>query len=136
MNCALRAGAAYFAIVFVLGFVLGTVRVFWLVPAIGALPAVAIELPIMLAASWLVCARLLRRFAVPHAIAARLVMGCSAFVLLMLAEFALATVAFGQSPAAFIAEFREPHALLGFLGQIGFALMPWLQRGRANHRAR
>ena len=50
-------------------------------------------------------------------------------VLLMLAEFLLATLGFGQSPEQFIAGFREPHALLGLAGQIGFALMPSWQRG-------
>lgn len=136
MNSAMRAGVAYFAAAFALGFVLGTVRVLWLAPSIGALAAVAIEVPIMLVASWWICARLLRRFAVPRNIPARIMMGTLAFALLMLAEFALATLGFGQSPEQFIAGFREPHAVLGLLGQIGFALMPWLQRGPANHRER
>lgn len=136
MNPALRGGAAYFAIVFAFGFVLGIVRVLWLAPRLGALFAVAIELPIMLAASWLICAALLRRFAVPYAMGARIAKGGLAFVLLMFAEFSLATLAFGQSPAAFIAGIGEPHAVLGLLGQIGFALMPWLQRERANDRER
>ncbi len=129
LNAALRAGIVYFAAVFALGFVLGTVRVVWLLPAIGALPAVAIELPIMLGMSWWICARVLRRFVVPETMAARAVMGGTAFVLLMLAEFLLATLGFGQSPGQFIAGFREPHAVLGLLGQIGFALMPSWQRG-------
>lgn len=136
MTAALRAGIVYFAAVFALGFALGSVRVLWLLPAIGATPAVAIELPIMLGMSWWVCARVLRRFVVPDAMSARIAMGGTAFALLMLAEFALATLGFGQSPSAFVSGFREPHALLGLLGQIGFALMPWLQRGRANDRER
>ena len=48
----LRAAIAYWAVVFALGFVLGTVRTLWLAPAIGVTVATAVELPIMLAASW------------------------------------------------------------------------------------
>ena len=58
---ATRAGAAYFAIVFAVGFVLGALRVTFLAPAVGPLPAVALELPVMLAASWWTCGWLMRR---------------------------------------------------------------------------
>lgn len=128
MSAAWRAGVAYFALVFALGFLLGTLRVLLLAPVLGATVAVLLELPLMLAASWWVCAWLLRRFAVPSAATARLLMGGCAFALLLLAEFALATLVFAQSPAMFLASFRAPHGWLGLLGQLGFALMPWLLR--------
>ena len=56
------AAAAYWAAVFALGFVLGTIRVLWLAPLIGLLPATALELPFMLAASWLVAGLVIARF--------------------------------------------------------------------------
>jgi len=134
VSVALRAGLAYFVLVFALGFVLGALRVLFLQPALGATAAVLIELPLMLAASWWVCAWLLRRFAVPSVGTTRLVMGGCAFALLLLAEFALGTMVFAQSPAMFFAGFRAPHGWLGLLGQLGFALMPWLQRRRTMKR--
>ncbi len=50
MRHASRLGLAYFAVIFGLGFLLGTVRTLLLEPRIGALPAVALELPVMLGA--------------------------------------------------------------------------------------
>lgn len=128
MNAALRAGAAYFAIIFALGFVLGTIRVLLLTPAVGPTVAVLLELPVVLFASWQVCASLMRRYEVPNSTTARAAMGAFAFALLMLIEFTLATLVFRQSADAYLQGFREMHAVLGLLGQIGFALMPWLQQ--------
>jgi hypothetical protein len=61
----LKAGAVYFTIVFAVGFLLGTVRVLVLVPRVGETAAVMIELPIILAASWITCRWLIARFSVP-----------------------------------------------------------------------
>lgn len=126
----LRAAIAYWAVVFALGFVLGTVRTLWLAPAIGLVPATLAELPVMLAASWVASGWLVRRFAIATA-GAGLVMGALAFVLLMAAECALAVGLIGQMPGEWLAGLGQPHALLGLAGQIAFALMPWwrLRRG-------
>lgn len=48
---ATKAGALYAIIVFLIGFILGTIRVLLLVPHMGETTAVISELPIMLAAS-------------------------------------------------------------------------------------
>ena len=98
MAAAIRAGLLYFLGTFAIGFALGTVRTLLLVPRVGALAAVAMEVPLMLLASWWVCGVVLRRFPVPPARLLRLTMGGSAFLLLMLAELALAVWGFGQSP--------------------------------------
>jgi hypothetical protein len=118
------AAISYWALIFVLGFVLGTVRVLWLAPLVGALPATALELPVMLAASWWAAGWLVRRFGIAEG-AEALAMGVMAFALLMLAECWLAVALSGQTPAQWIAGFGEPHALLGLAGQVMFALMPW-----------
>ncbi len=118
------AGLAYWAVVFALGFLLGTIRVLWLAPLVGLIPATALELPVMLGASWLASGWLLRRFAISNRGAA-LAMGLLAFALLMLAECTLAVTLTGQSPAQWLAGLRQPHALLGLAGQIVFALMPY-----------
>lgn len=125
------AGLAYWAVVFALGFVLGTIRVLWLVPLAGLIPATLIELPVMLGASWLASGWLVRRFAIAGS-SEGLAMGGLAFGLLMAAECALAGVLSGQSPAQWLADLRQPHALIGLVGQMLFALMPWWRvRGTA-----
>jgi hypothetical protein len=50
-----EAGALYAIIVFLMGFIFGTIRVLLLVPRLGETTAVIVEAPIMLAASWFVC---------------------------------------------------------------------------------
>ena len=118
------AGLAYWAMVFALGFGLGTIRVLWLAPQVGLIPATLMELPVMLAASWLASGWLVRRFAITGAGEA-LVAGGLACALLMGAECALGVAMMGMTPAQWLAEFRQPHALLGLAGQVVFALMPW-----------
>jgi hypothetical protein len=49
------AGALYAIIVFLIGFILGTIRVLPLAPRLGETTAVIIEAPIILMASWFVC---------------------------------------------------------------------------------
>jgi len=119
-----RAAASYWAVVFALGFVLGTVRVLWVIPRIGMVPATLLELPVILAASWFAAGWLVRRFAL-KAGGEALAVGALAFAILMAAECALAGVLSGQSPAQWLAGLAEPHAVLGLAGQVLFALMPW-----------
>ena len=94
----LKAAAAYFALVFTLGFVLGTLRVTMLVPRLGELMAVMVELPLMLTAAWFICRGVVRHFGVPAAAGPRLAMGAVAFALLTMAEFALSVAVFGLWP--------------------------------------
>ena len=124
LHRALIPAAIYFAAVFAFAFGFGVVRTLWLAPAIGALAAVACEVPLVLALSWLIAARLMQRFSITQT-ASALALGGFAFALLMLSELALAQVLRGQSPAAWLAAMRSPAGALGLVGQIGFALMPW-----------
>jgi len=120
----LRAAIAYWAVVFALGFVLGTLRTLWLAPAIGVTAATIVELPIMLAASWWAAGWAVRRFAILTRGAA-LALGGLAFGLLMGAELALARLLISQSLRDWLGGFAALHAQLGLAAQIGFALMPW-----------
>lgn len=124
------AGLAYFALVFALGVVLGTVRVLLLLPRIGEVPAVLLEVPVMLAFSWWACALLARRLDVPATPTARLVMGALAFALLMTAEFGLGSWAFGRSVTEQLLRLRETPALIGLAGQLVFATLPLIQLAR------
>ena len=124
----LVAALVYFAVVFAAGFVFGTIRTLLLVPRIGALPAVMIEAPLILAVSWLVCGRVLAHWAVPPQWPWRLLMSATAFVLLIAAEMALARVLNGGSPAQFLASYATAAAKLGLAAQLLFAALPLLRR--------
>jgi hypothetical protein len=126
----LRAALAYWAGVFALGFVLGTLRTLWLTPLLGDLAAVAAELPVILAASWWWSVRVLRRHPQPTRGAA-LAMGALAFALLMGAELALGMALGGLSASAWLASLGSPAGALGLAGQVAFAAIPalrWRQR--------
>jgi len=83
----LKAGVLYFALVFVAGFVLGTVRTLWVVPRVGTRKAELMETPIMLVITIVVARWIVLRLAVPAVASARLGMGCIALLFLLVAEF-------------------------------------------------
>lgn len=121
----LEAGLVYFATVFAVGFLLGTVRTLLVLPHVGPVWAVALELPLILAASWLLCGWTLRRFRVAAG-RPRLLMGTVALGLLLLAELTLA-IALGEGPRAFVTGLVTPAGALGLAGQLAFALFPALR---------
>ena len=131
----LKAAACYFALAFAVGFVLGTLRVTVLVPALGELVAVMVELPLMLTATWFICRRVVRHFGVPASAGPRLAMGGVAFALLMVVEFTLSVTAFGRTPGTYFASLATAAGLLGLAGQAVFGLWPWWQ-GRADSDSR
>lgn len=130
MSAAVLAGLVYFLIVFAIGFVLGTLRVLFVVPQFGETAAVAMEVPVMLTASWFACRWIVARFAVPDAAAARLVMGGVAFALLMAAEAGVSVFAFGRTVGEHFAVYTGSGAQLGLAAQVAFALFPLAQRAR------
>ena len=127
MSTAVAAGGRYFLAVFAIGFALGTLRVLFVAPRLGESTAVLLELPLMLAAAWLVCGHLLRRRPLP-CLGERALMGATAFALLMLAEAALSLLLFDRSLAEHLALYAETPQLLGLAGQVLFGLFP-LVRG-------
>jgi len=127
MTTALKAGATYFAIVYLVGFVLGTVRVLLLAPRIGEVAAVLLETPIMLAASWIVSGWCTARFGVPPEVRPRLAMGGAAFALLILGEAGVSMLAFGRSWEGIVAAILSPSGLIGPSAQAIFALLPLFQ---------
>lgn len=127
MRAGLKAAVPYFVAVFAAGVVLGTVRVMLLAPAIGPLAAVALEVPVILAVSWVVARWAVVRHGVPAREGPRLGMGAFAFVLLMAAELALGVCGFGQSLAGILAGFLRPDGMLGLAGQVAFGLVPVAQ---------
>lgn len=124
MRAAVLAGAVYFAIVFLVGFGLGTARVLLVAPQLGATSAVLLETPLILAASWAACGWTIRRFAVPRARGARALMGAFAFALLMCVEAGVSVVVFGRSLAEHLAGYRTLPGSIGLAAQVAFALVP------------
>lgn len=123
-----RAALSYVAVVFAAGFLLGTARVLLTAPRFGELAGVALEAPIMLAVSWLACGFTLCAFDIQGPRQGALV-GATAFAILMLAELALATLAFGRSPGQFLRAFGAPAGALGLLSQVAFGVFPLLRSG-------
>jgi hypothetical protein len=121
---ALKAGGAYFASVFAVGFALGTLRVLFIAPQTGELAAVLIETPFMLAASWLLCGVWIKRFGVPAATGQRFIMGAFAFGLLMAAEMLLGGYGFGRSFAESLAAYKTAPGAIGLAAQALFGLFP------------
>ncbi len=113
--------------VFAAGFVLGTLRVLFLAPRLGETAAVLAELPVIVLVSWVVCGRLVSRFAVAAAAGPRLTMGAAAFILLMAEELALSILGFGRSAAEHWQHYRTLAGALGLGGQIVFAAFPFVQ---------
>ncbi len=126
-----KAGLAYFLIVFAIGFVLGTIRTLWLAPMIGPFPATLIELPIILTASWVVSGLLINRMQIAAVDRDRLMMGAVAFGILMVAE-ALLGLAFGRLLADQWSALQQPAGLAGLAGQALFGLIPWIRLKMAN----
>lgn len=135
MKRAVAAGLAYFGIIFALGFVLGVLRTLFVLPLVGEMAAIIIELPIILGLAWIVCRRLVRQFRLPPVLAARLVMGMVAFALLMIGELSVSVLLGGRSLAEHLALYRQVPHLLGLAGQVAFALFPALQSWLTGRRS-
>ncbi|WP_369026243.1 hypothetical protein [Qipengyuania sp. RANM35] len=119
----LRAATLYWAAIFGLGFLLGTVRVLWGAAAIGETAFVLVEVPAMLAASFVAARLLLRRYALDSLRETGL-MGGLAFTLLIIAELALAMLVGDLRPYEWFASLWTVPFFYGTLGQIAFGLMP------------
>lgn len=121
---AVTAGLTYFALVFGTGFLLGAVRVPFLVPRLGARTAELLEMPVMFAAIIFAARYVVRRF--PMSNGNRLAAGFIALACLVTAELVLATAIQDQSLATYIAS-RDPVSGSVYLVMLGvFALMPRL----------
>jgi hypothetical protein len=124
MREALKAAAAYFCTTFAAGFLLGTLRTLLVEPKTGALGAVALELPLMLAVSWIACGWALRRFDVGSGFSPRLAMGLVALALLLVAELWVSTALAGRSLGEHLALYLTTPALLGLTAQLAYAVFP------------
>jgi hypothetical protein len=122
----LKAGVLYFALVFGAGFVLGLIRILWLVPRFGTRTAELMETPIMLAVIIFAARWIVRGLAMPPTPSKRLGVGFVALGLLLVAEFTLVLWLRGLTIDEYLAT-RDPVAGTVYIVMLGvFAIMPLL----------
>lgn len=121
----LKAALLYYATVFGVGVVLGTLRVLVVVPQLGVRAAELLEQPLMLVASFLLARWMLRRLG-PFPPGRRLLVGGVALLLMVATELFLATWLQGRSLAQYVAGRDPVSGLVYLLSMLAFALMPLL----------
>jgi small-conductance mechanosensitive channel len=131
MMSAILAGTIYFICVFAVGVVLGTIRVLFIVPAIGATAAVLIEMPAILIWSWFICGRILREADLRPGMAPRMGMAVTSFVLVIVTELVLFVLTTGRPVRAFFVRYGEAAGAIGLLMQIMYGLLPLFRRQTA-----
>jgi hypothetical protein len=120
----LKAGLLYFALVFGAGFVLGVVRIMWVVPRFGTRIAELMETPIMLVVIIWTARWIVRRLAMPAKPSCRLGMGCVGLGLMLVTEFTLVLWVQGLSISEYLAS-RDPVSGTVFYVMLGvFCIMP------------
>ena len=126
----LKAGALYFALVFGAGFVLGAIRILWVVPRFGTRIAELMETPFMFGVSILAARWIVQRLAVPPKLSSRLGMSCIGLGLMLVAEFTLVLWLRGLSISEYLAS-RDPVSGTVYYVMLGvFCIMPLLVGSR------
>jgi hypothetical protein len=133
---ALKASLLYFASVFAVGFLLGSMRVLLVVPYLGVRWAELLEQPIMLLASFYFARLAVLRFG-PFVATRRLVIGCISLALMLAAELGLTVFVQGQDLVQYLAGRDAVSGTVYLLSLAAFALMPLLagrRKGAGNAR--
>jgi hypothetical protein len=120
----IKASFLYFAIVIGTGFVLGVVRVPYLVPRIGERYAELSEMPIMLVVIVMAARYVVKRFDLSARVAIGLQVGVLALALSVAAELLLAALIQKQSIAQYIASRDRVSGSVYIALLIVFAIMP------------
>jgi hypothetical protein len=120
----LRAGLRYGAEAFALGFVLGTLRIIVLVPALGLLAAVLCEIPVMLLAMAWRAGGIVKQHRL-RSTGQRAAMGAAGFALLMTCELGLG-LALGTTPGEWFGRLATPAGAAGLAAQLVFSVLPLL----------
>ena len=121
-----KAAVAYFALVLGAGFVLGTIRVPFLVPRLGERYAELLEMPIMFVVIVLAARYVVRRFSLPPSPPVRLLVGFAALAMSVIAELLLAAALQDRSIGQYIASRDPVSGSVYLLVLLLFALMPYL----------
>jgi hypothetical protein len=126
MTRIISGGLAYFALVFGAGFVLGVLRVSFLVSRFGERLAELAEMPLMFLVIVVSAICVTRRFAIPLSTSARLGMGLLSLAMLLAAELIMAVALQNRSLEDYI-DSRDPVSGTVYLAMLVlFAAMPIL----------
>jgi len=110
--------------VFGAGFMLGSIRILWVVPRFGTRMAELLETPVMFLVTIVSARWIVRRLAVPSKSSNRLGMGCVALGLLLVAEFTLVFWLRGLTISEYFAS-QDPVSGTVYYLMLGvFAIMP------------
>lgn len=120
----IKAGFAYFGLVFGLGFLLGAVRVSLIVPRLGTRKAELLEAPLMLIGILLATQFILQQFVLPNTNSAFLIVGIIALGLMLFAEFLLIVWLQKQTITQYIKSRDLVSGSVYVLLLLIFALMP------------
>lgn len=120
----LKAGAAYFGLVFGSGFLLGCIRVPLLVPRLGERLAELLEMPIQFIVIVFAARYVVRRFRLPADTMTRVGVGLVALGLAIAAELLLAVAMSDRSLGQYIASRDPVSGSVYLLMLLVFALLP------------
>jgi endonuclease/exonuclease/phosphatase (EEP) superfamily protein YafD len=130
MNKTILAGLTYFAMVMGAGFMLGVIRVPFLVPRLGERWAELAEMPIMAVVIFTAAGYVLRRFPAIRSAGRAWTAGCLALALSLCAELGLALVLQSQTLADFIQSRDKVSGAVYLALLLVFAAMPRLRLAR------
>jgi len=128
-----RLAIAYFAFVFFIGFLLGVARTFWIAPRLGERAAELVEMPLMVAASFLVARALMSR-AADVGLRAAVLVGLAALALLVCAELAVVAFVRGQPLADYVTSRDSVSGSAYAIALVLFAAMPAVISRRGSQR--
>lgn len=129
-----KAGALYFAIVFGAGFILGPLRVIFLVPEFGVRTAELIEMPVMLVIIIFSALWITHRFELPGRSVSRIITGIIALILMLLAEFSVVLKIQGLTFKDYLSN-RDTVSGIVYYAMLGvFAAMPFILKSKKNEK--
>ena len=121
-----KAAGLYFVLVFGAGFVLGTIRVLWLVPALGTRTAELVEMPVMLAIVILSARWVTQYVQVTPTASSWLGMGGMALAMVLALDFTVILWIRGLSFRQYVEMFDPIAGTTYFMMLEIFAVMPFL----------
>lgn len=121
-----KPALAYFLIVFGAGFILGTVRVLFVLPLFGERTAELLEMPLMLAVIVLAARWISRRYLRQAQPREQLAVGGIATGWMLAAEFLIGLTLRGLSPIEVLVNRDPVSGTAYYLSLLLFAAMPWL----------
>ena len=122
----LKAGVLYFAVVFGAGFVLGPIRIMWVVPRFGTRTAEILEAPIMLLVTIVAAAWIVQKLPLAPTPSKRLGMDGIGFALMIIAELSLVLWLRGLSVQEYFATRDPVSGTVYYATLAAFVVMPLL----------